>query len=226
MWGRENGDDSLQIPAGGSLELTYRVVVRTPIDAAVALANSVWIDWTSLDADSVYERTGDGCPNITPPDDYCFGPAAAEGTAEPMTPPDLAQGEHPGDRGGGRGLPLPDHGPGDALRVPDLRRPHPGRPDGFRRRPALPERHEDRGLRALDSRQYRHGDEPRDRGSRRRHRHPGRRADRHRDHGRAGGHGDERERSHVHQHGRVPLQPDRRRRRAASGRAIRGPRSR
>ena len=30
VWGRGNGDDSLDIPAGGSLELTYRVVVRLP----------------------------------------------------------------------------------------------------------------------------------------------------------------------------------------------------
>jgi len=89
VWGRGNADDSLQIPAGGSLELTYRVVVRMPSDEAVVLANSVWIDWTSLDAGSVYERTGSGCPNITPPDDYCFGPAAAEGTADPLLPPDL-----------------------------------------------------------------------------------------------------------------------------------------
>ncbi len=89
VWGRDNGDASLRIPAAGSLVLTYRAIVRTPIDAAVPLANSVWIDWTSLDAGSVYERTGNGCPNITPPDDYCFGPVVAEGTAEPMTPPDL-----------------------------------------------------------------------------------------------------------------------------------------
>jgi uncharacterized repeat protein (TIGR01451 family) len=87
VWGRQNGDDDLDLPPGGSLLLTYQVVVQAPIFEPAILANSVWIDWTSLDAGSPYERTGDGCPNITPPDDYCFGPAVAVGTADPEPPP-------------------------------------------------------------------------------------------------------------------------------------------
>ena len=39
--------------------------------------NNVWVDWTSLDGDSGYERTGDGCPSWTAPNDYCYGPAVA-----------------------------------------------------------------------------------------------------------------------------------------------------
>ena len=30
VWGRENGDESLDLPPGGSLELTYRVLVVAP----------------------------------------------------------------------------------------------------------------------------------------------------------------------------------------------------
>jgi len=88
VWGRQNGDASLDIPQGSSLALTYRVRVRTPILDTQVIANEVWVDWTSLQDASVHERTGDGCPSVTPPDDYCFGPAVAEGTAEPIPPPD------------------------------------------------------------------------------------------------------------------------------------------
>ncbi|WP_148665435.1 DUF11 domain-containing protein [Sulfurifustis variabilis] len=74
VWGRDNGDGSLDIPAGQSLVLTYRVVVR---EVGGSLTNSVWVDWTSLDGASVYERTGAGCPGWTAPNDYCVGPASA-----------------------------------------------------------------------------------------------------------------------------------------------------
>ncbi|MCA9502228.1 MAG: DUF11 domain-containing protein [Myxococcales bacterium] len=85
VWGRQNGDDSIDIPAGSFLELTYRVEVTSPPADGAALSNSVWIDWTSLQVDpgSVYERTGAGCPTTTPPNDYCYGPAVATGTVDP-----------------------------------------------------------------------------------------------------------------------------------------------
>ncbi|MDJ0851481.1 MAG: hypothetical protein QNK04_24155 [Myxococcota bacterium] len=89
VWGRNNGDESLDIAAGGSLVLTYQVEVVTPSDNPDLIANNVWTDWTSLEGASVHERDGDGCPTITPPDDYCFGPAVAVGTAVPLPPPDL-----------------------------------------------------------------------------------------------------------------------------------------
>ncbi len=60
VWGRQNADDSLDLPAGSVLELTYQVVVRAPpVDGSV-ISNTVWTDWTSLDVDpgSLYERTG------------------------------------------------------------------------------------------------------------------------------------------------------------------------
>ena len=72
VWGRNNGDGSLDIPVGQSLVLTYRVVV---LEAGGTLGNSVWADWTSLDGPSDYERTGAGCPDWTAPNDYCTGPA-------------------------------------------------------------------------------------------------------------------------------------------------------
>ena len=88
VWGDGNGDGSLDVPPGGFLDLTYRVVVSTPIPDPDLIENTVWVDWTSLDGGSPFERTGDGCPTITAPNDYCFGPAIATGTAEPVAAPD------------------------------------------------------------------------------------------------------------------------------------------
>lgn len=87
LWGRGNGDLSLDLPAGAFLELTYRVVVLAPPDTGTAIANRVYIDWTSLQGASTFERTGAGCPTITAPDDYCFGPAVAIGNGTPAPPP-------------------------------------------------------------------------------------------------------------------------------------------
>ena len=70
IWGHDNGDDSLDIPVGQSLILTYRVVVQS---LSGSFSNSVWVDWTSLDGDSGYERNGQGCPSWTAPNDYCAG---------------------------------------------------------------------------------------------------------------------------------------------------------
>jgi len=75
-WGRSNSDYSLDIPAGGTLVLTYRVQVLTAQPGA-SLTNRVWVDWTSLNNASTYERTGAGCPTITAPNDYCAGPATS-----------------------------------------------------------------------------------------------------------------------------------------------------
>ncbi len=71
MWGRDNGDASLDIPAGDSLVLTYRVQVQDA--TGVNFNNAVWIDWTSLQDVSIYERNGAGCPTWTAPNDYCAG---------------------------------------------------------------------------------------------------------------------------------------------------------
>ena len=85
VWGRGNGDGTLDIPAGQSLVLTYQVRV---VDASSvsSFTNSAYVDWTSLDEDYPIdpvgnpvpgrERTGAGCPTITLPNDYCTGPAA------------------------------------------------------------------------------------------------------------------------------------------------------
>ena len=74
VWGRNNSDGSLDIPVGQSLVLTYRVVVQA---AGGSISNSVMVDWTSLDGASGFERTGEGCPAWTAPNDYCTGPAVA-----------------------------------------------------------------------------------------------------------------------------------------------------
>ncbi len=88
VWGRENGDDTLDIPAGGFLELTYQLEVTTPTPDPEVIPNSVYVDWTSLDAASIYERTGNGCPTVTAPNVYCFGPAVATETTVPVPAPD------------------------------------------------------------------------------------------------------------------------------------------
>ncbi|MDF3031687.1 MAG: conserved repeat domain protein [Moraxellaceae bacterium] len=74
-WGRQNGDGSLDIPAGQALVLTYRVTVETASGAPAV--NSARADWTSRNDAPGAERTGAGCPAITQPNDYCAGPVTA-----------------------------------------------------------------------------------------------------------------------------------------------------
>ena len=76
-WGRDNGDDNLDLPVGQVLVLTYRTIVQVIVDPAGLIENGVWSDWTSLAEVNTYERTGTGCPSITAPDDYCVGPVFA-----------------------------------------------------------------------------------------------------------------------------------------------------
>ncbi len=78
VWGRGNGDGSLDIPAGGVLVLTYRAQVLE--STATTFSNRVWVDWTSLNGLNVDERTGAGCPTATAPNDYCYGPASVTTT--------------------------------------------------------------------------------------------------------------------------------------------------
>ena len=84
VWGRANGDGTLDIPAGQSLTLTYRVTV-VDASATSSFTNSAYVDWTSLDEDFPVdadnpapgrERTGAGCPSTVLPNDYCAGPAS------------------------------------------------------------------------------------------------------------------------------------------------------
>jgi uncharacterized repeat protein (TIGR01451 family)/fimbrial isopeptide formation D2 family protein len=74
-WGAENGDGSLDVPAGQSLVMTYRVTVESVSGAPAS--NRVVADWSSLQGSVGAERSGVGCPLITQPDDYCAGPAQA-----------------------------------------------------------------------------------------------------------------------------------------------------
>ncbi len=74
-WGLQNGDGTLDIPAGQSLVLTYQVTVVSVTGASIT--NSVYMDWTSLQDAQGTERTGAGCPTITQPNDYCFVPTPA-----------------------------------------------------------------------------------------------------------------------------------------------------
>ncbi|WP_237055237.1 isopeptide-forming domain-containing fimbrial protein [Microbulbifer sediminum] len=86
-WGRDNGDNSLDLPLGSTLQLTYRATVESVFGQPVV--NSVLLDWTSLDDsesnDTVYERHGIGCPITSAPNDYCAGPAEAPLNTEDNT---------------------------------------------------------------------------------------------------------------------------------------------
>ena len=75
IWGRANNDNSIDIPAGDTLVLTYRVILQAGAEAGIDYTSSTLVDWTSLNGASSYERTGAGCPTITAPNDYCVGPA-------------------------------------------------------------------------------------------------------------------------------------------------------
>jgi uncharacterized repeat protein (TIGR01451 family)/fimbrial isopeptide formation D2 family protein len=76
-WGQQNGDSTLDIPAGQTLVLTYQVTVEA---VTADIINSVYVDWTSLDGGSLAERTGVGCPITDALNDYCFGPATVSVT--------------------------------------------------------------------------------------------------------------------------------------------------
>ncbi len=69
VWGRDNGDGSLDIPAGSTLVITYQAQVQ--VSTVATFDNTVWVDWTSLDNASSAERTGAGCPAATVLNDYC-----------------------------------------------------------------------------------------------------------------------------------------------------------
>ncbi len=86
-WGNQNGDTSLDIPAGGTLVLSYSVSVLETSGAPIT--NSVYVDWTSLSGSITGERTGAGCPNATSPNTYCSGPASA--TVSSLDPTTLAK---------------------------------------------------------------------------------------------------------------------------------------
>jgi uncharacterized repeat protein (TIGR01451 family) len=88
LWGGRNNDGSIDVLPGQTLELSYQVQLRAPAAQDITLTNIVWVDWTSLDGSFAYERTGNGCPVTTQPDDYCFGPASADGDVLPVDPPE------------------------------------------------------------------------------------------------------------------------------------------
>lgn len=69
IWGRDNGDGSLDIPVGSTLTLTYQAQVQVSTEAT--FSNTAWVEWSSLDNAAISERTGAGCPIITAPNDYC-----------------------------------------------------------------------------------------------------------------------------------------------------------
>lgn len=84
VWGNQNGDTTLDIPAGGTLVLNYNVGVQETSGAPIT--NSVYAEWTSLSGSITGERTGDGCPNVTAPNNYCSGPATTSVTSlDPTT---------------------------------------------------------------------------------------------------------------------------------------------
>ena len=84
-WGRINADNTLDIPVGSTIVLTYHAIVQNSIEPNVIISNSVIVDWTSLDdtdLSSAFERTGLDCLAATVGvNDYCSAPAVANITA-------------------------------------------------------------------------------------------------------------------------------------------------
>jgi uncharacterized repeat protein (TIGR01451 family)/fimbrial isopeptide formation D2 family protein len=78
-WGAQNGDNSLNIPVGQSLVLSFQASVLAA--NGTPITNTAYTDWTSLGAGVTGERTGAGCPNVTAPNTYCAGPATATVTS-------------------------------------------------------------------------------------------------------------------------------------------------
>ena len=85
IWGRGNtttlpgGDESLDILAGNTLILTYRVVVQDSVQPNQVLTNTAVIDWTSLNGVNPLERFGTGgadCSGSVAPDVYCISDTA------------------------------------------------------------------------------------------------------------------------------------------------------
>jgi uncharacterized repeat protein (TIGR01451 family)/fimbrial isopeptide formation D2 family protein len=74
-WSTTAGNAAIDVAKGGSVQVSYDVRVQNNVPALTTLANSVYVDWTSLDAASTFERHGAGCPAVTAPNDYCAGPA-------------------------------------------------------------------------------------------------------------------------------------------------------
>jgi len=83
VWGSQNGDGSLNIPAGETLSLSYQVSVLQTSGAPIA--NSAYVDWSSQSGTVAGERTGAGCPNVTAPNNYCSGPASAAVSSQDPT---------------------------------------------------------------------------------------------------------------------------------------------
>jgi uncharacterized repeat protein (TIGR01451 family)/fimbrial isopeptide formation D2 family protein len=74
-WGQLNGDESLDLPVGQTLVLTYQLTVESVSGSDIA--NTAYTQWTSQNGLSSAERTGTGCPLTTAPNGYCFGPLSA-----------------------------------------------------------------------------------------------------------------------------------------------------
>ena len=87
-WGAGNGDLSLDLAPGEILEITFQAELTSAPDPVLGIPTNAWIDWTSLNDASTYERTGAGCPTVTAPNDYCYGPVTADGSSVPIGPPD------------------------------------------------------------------------------------------------------------------------------------------
>lgn len=82
-WSTAAGSAGIDVAKGTSVQVSYDVRVQANVPALTPLANSVHVDWTSLDGSSTFERHGAGCPDITAPNDYCAGPAVHSVLTDP-----------------------------------------------------------------------------------------------------------------------------------------------
>jgi len=63
LWGRGNGDETIDIPPGEAFVLIYRALVQDNVTPALSIDNRVDVDWTSLDGTDARERNGAGGVN-------------------------------------------------------------------------------------------------------------------------------------------------------------------
>ncbi|WP_460731826.1 isopeptide-forming domain-containing fimbrial protein [Lysobacter tyrosinilyticus] len=101
VWGRGNNDGSLDLPAGATLVLRYRMQVATAPAAGTSIINTIVADWTSLDGASIHERTGADAPNAAALNNYFIearevgnpDPSPTVALAKAITQPTAAIGE-------------------------------------------------------------------------------------------------------------------------------------
>ena len=79
IWRLADANADIDVAEGTVVTVTYDVLVLTGVAAGQDLTNSAVSQWTGLDGDSAFERTGSGIPAVN---DYFTGPATQTTTTQ------------------------------------------------------------------------------------------------------------------------------------------------